>query len=152
MCQYCLEGYTWHCTNHPRVYSGSDFDQGSFATHSVWPNTRLVKIPDELASEHAGPFMCAGQTVFVPLLRHGIKSGDTVGVVGIGGLGHLAIQFAAAFGCKVIAFSNSDSKKQEAFDFGAAEFYTASKLSSVDNLDKLDHLVVTTSVQPDWDL
>jgi D-arabinose 1-dehydrogenase-like Zn-dependent alcohol dehydrogenase len=152
ICKFCEQGYHWHCTNSPRIYGGTDPDQGSFATKSVWPDTRLVRIPSDISSEDAGPFMCAGQTVFVPMLRTGIRSKDRVGVVGIGGLGHLAIQFAAGFGAQVVALSNSDNKKQEAFAFGATEFHSAVDSSTAAQIEKLDHLIVTTSVQPDWDL
>jgi D-arabinose 1-dehydrogenase-like Zn-dependent alcohol dehydrogenase len=129
----------------------SNFDQGSFATHSVWSETRLAIIPDDISSVHAGPFMCAGQTVFIPFLRQGIKPSDRVGIVGIGGLGHLAIQFAAAWGCTVVVFSSSDSKKQEAMDFGATEFYNTTNLKAAD-VKKVNHLMVTTSAVPDWKL
>lgn len=111
-----------------------------------------MKIPEELSSVDAGPFMCAGQTVFVPMLRNGIKPGQRVGIVGIGGLGHLAIQFAAAWDCKVAAFSSSDSKKEEAIGFGATEFYNTKVLKATDLPSKLDHLIVATSIKPDWDL
>ncbi|PON23364.1 hypothetical protein TGAM01_v207891 [Trichoderma gamsii] len=150
-CQYCLAGHTWHCVKGAHAFGISDFDQGSFATHSVWPETRLAILPDEILSAHAGPFMCAGQTVFIPFLRQGIKPSDCVGIVGIGGLGHLAIQFAAAWGCTVVGFSSSDNKKQEAMDFGATKFYNTTNLSAAD-VPKINHLLVTTSATPDWKL
>lgn len=151
-CKYCLAGYTFHCIEGGRGFGATDLNQGSFATHSVWPDTRLVKLPDEIPSVEAGPFMCAGQTVFVPLFRNGVKPTDRVGIVGIGGLGHLAIQFAAAWGCEVVVFSSSDNKKQEALRFGATEFYATKNLKAADVPAKLDHLIVTTSMKPDWDL
>lgn len=136
-----------------RAFGLTDPNQGSFATKSVWPETGLVKIPDEIPSVEAGPYMCAGQTVFVPLLRQGVKPTDRIGIVGIGGLGHLAIQFAAAWGCKVTAFSGSDSKKQEALAFGATDFYnTASLKESEFDGGLIDHLLVTSGAQPDWEL
>lgn len=150
-CQYCLEGHTWHCIKGVRAFGISNFDQGSFATHSVWPETRLAILPDEIPSVYAGPFMCAGQTVFIPFLRQGIKPSDYVGIVGIGGLGHLAIQFAAAWGCTVVVFSSSDNKKQEAIDFGATKFYNTTNLNAAD-VPKINHLLVTTSATPDWQL
>ncbi|KAL7893078.1 GroES-like protein [Trichoderma sp. SZMC 28014] len=150
-CQYCLAGHTWHCLKGVRAFGISDFDQGSFATHSVWPETRLAILPDEIPSAYGGPFMCAGQTVFIPFLRQGIKPSDCVGIVGIGGLGHLAIQFAAAWGCTVVVFSSSDNKKQEAIDFGATKFYNTTNLRAAD-VPKINHLLVTTSAVPDWQL
>jgi D-arabinose 1-dehydrogenase-like Zn-dependent alcohol dehydrogenase len=95
--------------------------------------------------------MCAGQTVFVPLWRNKVKKGDRVGVIGIGGLGHLAIQFAAAWGCEVIVFSSSDSKKEEALGFGAKEFWNTNTMTG-DGVGKLNHLIVTTSRIPDWSM
>ncbi|RFU78324.1 hypothetical protein TARUN_3846 [Trichoderma arundinaceum] len=151
-CHYCLAGNTWHCEEGVRAFGFSDFDQGSFATHSVWPETRLVLIPDEISSVDAGPFMCAGQTVFIPLLRQSVKPSDCVGIVGIGGLGHLAIQFAAAWGCTVVVFSSSDNKKQEAISLGASYFYNTANLKAADLPRKVDHLLVTTSAVPDWQL
>lgn len=151
-CQYCQKGYTWHCSVAGRQFAVSDFNQGSFATHSIWAETRLVKLPDEIASEHAGPFMCAGQTVFVPLLRNGVKADQRIGIVGIGGLGHLAIQFGSALGCEVVVFSGSENKRQEAMDFGATEFYNTTSLKVAEVSQKLDHLIVTSSMKPEWDL
>ncbi|KAL7929312.1 GroES-like protein [Trichoderma chlorosporum] len=152
-CQYCLTGHNWHCIEGVCGLGFSNFDQGSLATHSVWPETRLVSIPDVIPSVNAGPFMCAGQTVFVPFLRQRIKPSDCVGIVGIGGLGHLAIQFAAAWDCTVVVFSSSDSKKQEALDFGATEFYNTSSLKAADvSNQKINKLLVTTSAVPGWKL
>lgn len=104
-----------------------------------------------MESANAGPFMCAGQTVFIPMLRNGFKPGERVGVIGIGGLGHLAIQFAKAFGCEVVVFSSTDGKRKEAIRFGATEFWNTKKFK-VGEVKKLDHLIVTTSAQPNWEL
>jgi D-arabinose 1-dehydrogenase-like Zn-dependent alcohol dehydrogenase len=96
--------------------------------------------------------MCAGQTTFVPFFRGGIKPTDRVGIVGMGGLGHLAIQFASKWGCDVVVFSGTDSKKEEALGFGAKQFVNTKTLGKIDIGRKLDYLLATTSVQPDWDL
>lgn len=97
--------------------------------------------------------MCAGQTVFLPLARTDVRPWHTVGVVGIGGLGHLAIQFAAKMGCKVVVFSGTANKKDEAIKLGATEFYTLEELKS-EKVPKgiVNHLLVTTSQLPDWKL
>jgi len=95
--------------------------------------------------------MCAGQTVFIPLARTDVRPWDTVGVVGVGGLGHLAIQFAARMGCNVVVFSGTESKREEAFKLGASEFYTAEDLKREDMKKSfVNHLLVTTSQLPDW--
>jgi D-arabinose 1-dehydrogenase-like Zn-dependent alcohol dehydrogenase len=95
--------------------------------------------------------MCAGQTVWLPFSRTDIRPWHTVGIVGMGGLGHLAIQFAAKMGCEVIVFSGSDSKKTEALKLGASAFYTAADLKKPDmRKNFVNHLLVTTSQLPDW--
>jgi D-arabinose 1-dehydrogenase-like Zn-dependent alcohol dehydrogenase len=95
--------------------------------------------------------MCAGQTVWLPFARTDIRAWHTVGILGIGGLGHLAIQFASKMGCRVVVFSGSEGKRAEAKRLGADEFYTAEDLEKED-MPKgfVDHLLVTTSQMPDW--
>lgn len=95
--------------------------------------------------------MCAGATVWNPLFSYGLKAGDRVGIVGVGGLGHLAIQFASKMGFEVVVLSSSDSKKQKAMEFGASEFHVTSgadkeKMAAI---GKLNALLITTNVNPD---
>lgn len=132
------------------MYGDKELDQGSFATHAVWKADYLFAIPDVITSEHAAPLMCGGATVFNAMQFHGVKSTDRVGVIGVGGLGHLAIQFAAKMGCQVVVFSGTDSKKEEATRLGAHEFYAMKDKKELSIGKPLDHLLVTTSVQPDW--
>ncbi|CAK7894647.1 NADP-dependent alcohol dehydrogenase 7 [[Candida] anglica] len=98
--------------------------QGGYSSHSVAHEQFVFPIPDELETSHAAPLMCAGLTVFSPLVRNIGRDakGKTVGIIGIGGLGHLAIQFAHALGANVIAFSRSSSKKDQAVTMGASTF------------------------------
>jgi len=152
-CADCLLGYTWFCANSPNNYSMQGHDTATWSSQSVLPATRLAKIPEAIPSEFAGPLMCAGQTVFIPLARTDVRPWHTVGVVGIGGLGHLAIQFAAKMGCKVVVFSGTANKRDEAFKLGASEFYTADDLKKPDMKKHfVNHLLVTTSQLPDWAL
>lgn len=72
----------------------------------------MIPIPDRYASEDAAPMLCAGATVWSVLSKYGVRSTDRVGVLGIGGLGHLAIKFAAAMGCHVVVLSSSESKRE----------------------------------------
>jgi D-arabinose 1-dehydrogenase-like Zn-dependent alcohol dehydrogenase len=95
--------------------------------------------------------MCGGATVFNVLQLYGVRSTDRVGIVGVGGLGHLAIQFAAAMGCEVVVFSGTDSKKEESIKLGAKEFYATKGLKEL-KVQPLDHLLVCTSAQPDWSM
>lgn len=96
--------------------------------------------------------MCGGATVWNALTAYDARPTETVGVVGVGGLGHLAIQFAAKFGCRVVVFSGTDSKKEEALRLGAHEFIATKGQTELKVSQKLDRLLVTTSAQPDWKL
>jgi uncharacterized zinc-type alcohol dehydrogenase-like protein len=81
-----------------------------------------LPIPDAIDSPHAGPMMCAGTTVFTPMVEFGVRPWMKTAVVGIGGLGHLAVQFLAAFGCKTTAISTSHDKDEQARALGATDF------------------------------
>jgi D-arabinose 1-dehydrogenase-like Zn-dependent alcohol dehydrogenase len=74
----------------------------------------MIIIPEGLSSATAAPLLCGGVTVWSALSLHGVKANDTLGIVGIGGLGHLAIRFVKAMGCEVVVFSSTDSKKEQA--------------------------------------
>lgn len=134
------------------MYGSADLDQGSFSHYAVWKANYIFKIPDAIERKYAAPLMCGGATVFNALHRFGAKASDRVGVIGIGGLGHLAIQFAAKMGCEVIVFSGTESKKEEAMRLGASEFYATKGVKELKIGAGIDHLLVTTSAQPDWNL
>jgi D-arabinose 1-dehydrogenase-like Zn-dependent alcohol dehydrogenase len=85
------------------------------------------------------------------MVRHGIKPGHRVGIIGIGGLGHLAIQFAKKLGAHVTVFSSNDSKKQEALKLGASDFWLSKDLKAKKPDLKLDYLVITATGHPDWE-
>ncbi len=150
-CKQCLRGAETFCPDR-HMYGTHELDRGSFASHAVWKADYLFKIPDEIESEHAAPLMCGGATVFNAMQFHGVKSTDRVGVIGVGGLGHLAIQFASAMGCEVIVLSGTESKRGEAMKLGAHEFYATKGKKELDIGQPLDHLLVTTSAQPDWSM
>jgi D-arabinose 1-dehydrogenase-like Zn-dependent alcohol dehydrogenase len=86
------------------------------------------------------------------MIRHGIKPGHRVGILGIGGLGHLAIQFAAKLGAQVVVFSGNESKKQEALKLGASEFWLSKDLKTKKPDLKLDYLITTATTLPDWEV
>ncbi|KAL2070979.1 hypothetical protein VTL71DRAFT_14005 [Oculimacula yallundae] len=150
VCEHCVLGEWIYCTGSIKQYGDGNADQGSFGTGAVWREPYLFHIPDSLASDVAAPLMCAGITVFSPLTRYGLKSTDVVGVVGIGGLGHLALQFAKALGCEVVALSGSEEKKDEALKLGATYFVATKGVKNLSVPRKINHLVVTTSQMPDW--
>jgi D-arabinose 1-dehydrogenase-like Zn-dependent alcohol dehydrogenase len=117
-CEWCESGLEHLCPNVELTIFGGH--HGAFATHVRVNHWRFAfPLPDEIKSEHAGPLMCAGATVFTPILQYGVRPVDRVAVVGVGGLGHLAVQFLAKWGCDVTAVSSSRDKEEQARDLGA---------------------------------
>jgi uncharacterized zinc-type alcohol dehydrogenase-like protein len=96
--------------------------------------------------------MCGGGTAFLPFVIHGIKPTDKVGVVGIGGLGHLAVKFARAWGCEVTAFTSSASKREEALLLGAHHTVSSVDMNELKSIaGTLDFLLVTVGASLEWD-
>lgn len=150
-CEKCLTGREIYCPER-EMYGMANCDQGSFASHAVWREAFLFKVPEELSDTEAAPLMCGGATVFNALHAYNVRPTHRVGVIGVGGLGHLAIQYAAKMGCDVVVFSGSDGKKDEATKLGAREFIAMKGKSEISVSRKVDVLLVTTSVMPDWKL
>ncbi|PIZ05192.1 MAG: alcohol dehydrogenase [Gammaproteobacteria bacterium CG_4_10_14_0_8_um_filter_38_16] len=112
----------------------------------------VVPIPDALASEHAAPLLCAGITVYSPFRHYHVRPHMKVGVIGIGGLGHLALQFAKAFGCEVTAFSSDSSKEKEAREFGAHHFVNSIHDDALDpHKNTFDFMLSTVSASLNWE-
>jgi D-arabinose 1-dehydrogenase-like Zn-dependent alcohol dehydrogenase len=107
-------------------------------------------IPEALPSEYAAPLLCAGITTFSPLRRFAIGTGSRVGVVGLGGLGHLAVKFAAALGAEVTVFSSSPEKHADAKAFGASESHSSIDPKLGNKKLELDLILVTSTANYDW--
>lgn len=148
-CTECLQGAETFCPERA-MYGVKNLDQGSFASHAIWRESFLYPIPKCLSDVDAAPLQCGGSTTFTAL--QGIKPSDTVGILGIGGLGHLAIQFAAKMGCRVVVLSGSDRKKAEAMKLGAHEFVATKGAKELTVSSPLNRLLVTAAVPPAWDL
>jgi uncharacterized zinc-type alcohol dehydrogenase-like protein len=118
----------------------------------VRANARFVMpIPDAIESEHAAPLLCGGITVYNPFRDHGVNPSSRVGVVGIGGLGHLAIQFARVFGAEVTAFSTSAAKEDEAKSLGAHHFVNSRETKALkETAGTLDFILNTANADQDW--
>lgn len=146
-CQKCLSGNHNFClTSVPTIIGHTGGFASRVRAHWAW----TLPIPDGLSLTDVGPLLCGGITVFNPLATY-IKPTDRVGVVGIGGLGHLAVKFAAAFGCEVTAFTSSQNKFQEARDFGAHQVVSSRDSSAIQKLaGTFDLLLVTVNVPLDW--
>lgn len=124
---------------------------GGFAEKVRAAANSTVVIPDGVDLETAGPLFCAGITVFNPLVQFEIKPTDKVAVIGIGGLGHLAVQFLHAWGCHVTAFTTSEEKRQEALDLGAdATLNSRSEEDIAEASGRFDFIISTVSVKLDW--
>ncbi len=149
-CCECLRGRENYCPERA-MYGFADLDQGSFASHAVWREAFLFKIPDELSDEDAAPLQCGGATVFNALKAYDTQPTETIGVMGFGGLGHLATQFASKMGCWVVVLSHSDRKKDWALKLGANEFVAMGQTQKLKVSRPLNRLLVTASAQPDWE-
>ncbi|KAF8199818.1 NADP-dependent alcohol dehydrogenase [Mycena galopus ATCC 62051] len=149
-CEQCERAQDQYCANRER-YGRANFHQGSFGSHAIWDASFIFRVPEGLAPEDAAPLMCGGATVYNVIDSYNIRPTDRVGVIGIGGLGHLAIQFLAKMGASAIVFSSTSSKREEAMNLGATEFYATKGVESFEMV-KLDHLIVTTSSLPNWKL
>ncbi|KAJ1333958.1 propanol-preferring alcohol dehydrogenase [Microdochium nivale] len=149
-CKPCLSGAETYCPERA-MYAMADLDQGSFASHAIWREAFLFEIPEGLSDVEAAPLQCGGATVFNALRAYNAQPTETVGVMGVGGLGHLAIQFAAKMGCHVVVLSGTDSKKDEAMRLGASEFIATKDNKELKVSHPLDRLLVTTSAQPNWE-
>ncbi len=133
-CRACRKGAFINCTR--SLATGVSFD-GGYADYAVVPHVAAARIPDSLDAADAGPLMCAGITTFNALRNSGARAGDTVAVQGIGGLGHLAIQFASRMGFRTVALSQGPDKEKLARELGAHEYVDTKKVDAAEGLSRL---------------
>jgi len=147
-CEWCLKGQENLC---PEAEGTCVHRNGGYADRVRANSHFVVPIPDSLESEQAAPLLCGGITVYNPLRINGINPSSRVGVVGIGGLGHLAIQFARVFGAEVTAFSTSPAKEEEARALGAHHFVNSLESKNMkDAVGTLDFILTTVNADQDW--
>lgn len=147
-CPECITGNNNLCAEALPTIVGH---QGGFAdrirAHWIW----AIPLPDALDMSSAGPLLCGGITVFSPLVTFGVKPTDRVGIVGIGGLGHMGLKFAHAWGCEVTAFTSHESKTEEAKSFGAHHVVSSRDSGAIHKIvNSLDMLMVTVNTPLDW--
>ena len=149
--EWCEGGKQHVCPQVVRTVMGAH--KGGFATTVRVNNWRFAyPLPDGIASEFAGPLMCAGASVFTPLLRYNVRPTDRVAVVGIGGLGHLAVQFLAKWGCEVTAISSTHAKDEQARGFGATHFIGSNNPEELAAAARsFDFILSTVSADLPWD-
>ena len=148
VCEWCTQGLENLC---PSSEATCVHRHGGYASR-VRANARfVVTIPDALPSEQAAPLLCGGITVYNPMRDNGINPTSRVGVVGIGGLGHLAIQFARVFGAEVTAFSTSATKEEEARALGAHHFVNTRESKAMKEVAGThDFILTTANADQDW--
>ncbi|MFT6333010.1 MAG: putative zinc-type alcohol dehydrogenase-like protein [Lentimonas sp.] len=126
---------------------------GGFADKVRAQAKSVVKIPDGIDLASVGPLFCGGVTVFNPLVQFDIKPYHKVAVIGIGGLGHMALKFLNAWGCEVTAFTSSQNKKKEALELGAHHTVDSKNAQEIEqNAGKFDMIISTVNVKLDWNL
>jgi uncharacterized zinc-type alcohol dehydrogenase-like protein len=147
-CRSCMSGEHHLCSEvQPSIAGHFGGFASSMRAHWGW----IIPLPDGLNVADSGPLLCGGITVFNPIAKFSTPK-SRVGVIGIGGLGHMALKFASAYGCDVTAFTSSESKFDEARSFGAHHVVATRDSEALLKLEKaFDLLVVTVNVPLDWD-
>jgi len=134
-CDSCRRGDFVTCQIAPKV-PGISYD-GGYAEYVIVPAAAVARIPEELSGEEAGPLMCAGITTYNALRNSGARPGDVVAVLGVGGLGHLAIQFAAKMGFNTVAIARGRAKEELAKKLGARRYIDSQEQNPAAELTKL---------------
>ncbi len=162
-CKTCKEGDEQHCergqtcwtynTQITKPQPGEDsYTKGGYADHIVVDEKFVLRIPENLDPAAAAPLLCAGVTTFSPLNHLAVKPGDKVGVLGLGGLGHMAVKLAASMGAEVTVLSRSPHKKEDAQSLGAKSFCLTTSASECEGLaGTLDCIIDTVSAPHDLD-
>jgi uncharacterized zinc-type alcohol dehydrogenase-like protein len=148
-CQQCMSGNHNLCSENVGTIVGR---HGGFADrvrcHEGW----AVALPEGLDAAKAGPLFCGGITVFNPIVQFDVKPTDRVGVIGIGGLGHLALQFLNKWGCEVTAFTSTAAKADEARSMGAHRIVNSRSAEELQAIaGTMDFILSTVNVDLDWD-
>ena len=147
-CESCLSGDHNLCS---AAQSTIVAHHGGFAEKVRANATSVVKLPDSIDKASAGPLFCGGITVFNPLVQFNVKSTDKVAVIGIGGLGHMALQFLKAWGCEVTAFTSSEDKKKAVLELGAHHAINSRSPTEIAAAaGQFDFILSTVNVKLDW--
>ncbi len=147
-CDPCRRGDFLQCEN--AEITGLTFD-GGYAEYTTVPAEALAAVPGDLSAVDAAPLLCAGVTTYNALRNSDARPGDTVAVVGVGGLGHLGVQYAHAAGFETVAISRSPEKRELALDLGADHFVNATERDPAEALQELGGARVVLSTAPSAD-
>jgi uncharacterized zinc-type alcohol dehydrogenase-like protein len=156
-CPNCKTHEEQFCTDHTVfTYNSTELDGktrtlGGYSSHITVKDKYVLKIKNGLTLERVAPLLCAGITTYSPLKRYGTKKGSKVGVVGLGGLGHMAVKIAKAMGAEVTVFSTSPHKEKDAKTLGAKNFVlTQDPKNFASSAGKLDLIIDTVSAKHDF--
>ena len=144
-CDACRDGDFVNCEN--AQICGISYD-GGYAEYMVAPEEAVARMPDGMSFDEAAPLLCAGITTYNALRNSGLQPGDHVAVQGIGGLGHLAVQYARQFGCEVTALSRGTDKEDLAFDLGADHYIDTTASDPAEALQALGGADVILATAP----
>ncbi|MGP9783776.1 NAD(P)-dependent alcohol dehydrogenase [Glutamicibacter sp. AOP12-B1-11] len=147
-CENCLAGDQQFCDKSVGTYGATDRDgtitQGGYSTHVVVTENFVLSIPEGIELDVAAPLLCAGITTFSPLKHWGAGPGKKVAVVGLGGLGHMAVKIASALGAEVTVLSQSLKKKEDGLHMGASDYRATSDENTFKELQKSFDLIINT--------
>lgn len=147
-CPECMDGSHHLCPHSEATIVGR---HGGFADYVRGHWSWAIPLPKGIDLSKAGPLLCGGITVFNPIILANVKPTDTVGVIGIGGLGHMALKFLKSWGCEVIAFSSNPSKKEQIMTMGASKVIDSTNPEELASIaGKLNFILNTTNVSLDW--
>ncbi len=156
-CDNCKEDLEQYCENgHSQTYNSYEQDKktityGGYSTHIVVTEGFVLNVSDKLDLKAVAPLLCAGITTYSPLKHWKVKKGDTVGVVGLGGLGHMAVKLASSMGAEVTMLSRSAGKEKDAEKLGAHHFELTTKKESMKKMaNSFDLIIDTVSAKHDY--
>lgn len=154
-CESCLDGLEQYCENGMTgTYgavdrrNGGALTQGGYSSSVVVDRRYVLRVPAALDPAAAAPLLCAGVTTFSPLRHFDVEEGDVVGVVGLGGLGHMAVKFAKAMGAKVVVFTTSEAKVAAAVELGADEVVLSRDEAAMAAANRSIDLIIDTVAAP----
>lgn len=155
-CEHCLAGEEQFCAGRVLTYGNTladgEYTQGGYAQRIVVKESFALHLPETMPLENAAPLLCAGITTYSPLRHWNVGQGSRVAVVGMGGLGHMGVQIAAALGAEVTVLSHSASKRDDALRLGATDLVVTSDPGALDSMHQRFDFVLNTVAAPlDWE-
>ncbi len=152
-CSSCKSGQENYCENGPLfTYNSKDktgqWTRGGYSSHIVVDENYVLRIPDSLSADRAAPLLCAGITTYSPLKHWKVGRGHHLGVVGLGGLGHMAVKFGVSLGAQVTVFSTSPRKEEEARLLGAHAFVLTNQKGGMSGLSNPFDFILDTVSAP----